>query len=293
MGARRHSAAVSGAKRRSTTASMARRTIASANRDSARRLDRHGHQPEGQRQDAIGSRPSRTRRCSTCCATISSSTAPSSAAGWRNAAPARCWSTARRCAPASRRSGSVGDAEITTLEGLGTLEKPHPLQQAFIDEQAAQCGYCINGMIMTAKALLDRNPHSDRSRRARRRSAGNLCRCGTHNRIVRAVLRAATDDAGGPDMNAPTLTVAAASPPGSAASCSPSRSLRSCARAAARAQLPGSLDTNRMLDAWMRINADGTRDRLHRQGRTGAGHPDRAGADRGRRARSAARRASR
>jgi nicotinate dehydrogenase subunit A len=55
--------------------------------------------------------------------------------------------------------GSVGEAEITTIEGLGTVEKPHPLQQAFMDEQAAQCGYCINGMIMAAKDLLDRNPH--------------------------------------------------------------------------------------------------------------------------------------
>ena len=63
--------------------------------------------------------------------------------------------------------GTLGNAEITTLEGLGTLDKPHPLQQAFIDEQAAQCGYCINGMIMTAKALLDRNPRAERSRGAR------------------------------------------------------------------------------------------------------------------------------
>src|SRR5919206_5397958 len=53
--------------------------------------------------------------------------------------------------------GSLGNAEITTIEGLGTVEKPHPLQQAFIDEQAAQCGYCLNGMVMSAKALLDRN----------------------------------------------------------------------------------------------------------------------------------------
>ena len=86
--------------------------------------------------------------------------------------------------------GTTGDAEITTIEGLGTVEKPHPLQQAFIDTQAAQCGYCINGMIMTAKDLLDQNPHptSDEVHEA---LAGNLCRCGTHTRIVRAVLRAA------------------------------------------------------------------------------------------------------
>jgi nicotinate dehydrogenase subunit A len=84
----------------------------------------------------------------------------------------------------------VGDQEVVTIEGLGTVEKPHPLQQAFIDEQAAQCGYCINGMIMTAKALLDRMPHPTEAD-VRATLAPNLCRCGTHNRIIRAVLRAA------------------------------------------------------------------------------------------------------
>ena len=86
--------------------------------------------------------------------------------------------------------GSIGDAEITTIEGLGTIEKPHPLQKAFIDEQAAQCGYCINGMIMSAKELLDRNPRPT-EQDVRDGLAGNLCRCGTHGRIIRAVLRAA------------------------------------------------------------------------------------------------------
>jgi nicotinate dehydrogenase subunit A len=86
--------------------------------------------------------------------------------------------------------GTVGQSEITTIEGLGTAQKPHPLQQAFIDEQAAQCGYCINGMIMSAKALLDANPHPTDTQ-VRQGLALNLCRCGTHNRIVRAVLRAA------------------------------------------------------------------------------------------------------
>ena len=85
--------------------------------------------------------------------------------------------------------GSVSQAEITTIEGLGDVHHPHPLQQAFIDEQAVQCGYCINGMIMTAKALLDRNPHPSEAE-VREGLALNLCRCGTHNRIVRAVLRA-------------------------------------------------------------------------------------------------------
>ena len=85
---------------------------------------------------------------------------------------------------------AVGTAEVTTIEGLGTIDRPHPLQQAFIAEQAAQCGYCINGMIMAAKELLDRNPHPSEGD-VRTALAGNLCRCGTHNRIIRAVLRAA------------------------------------------------------------------------------------------------------
>jgi nicotinate dehydrogenase subunit A len=86
--------------------------------------------------------------------------------------------------------GQLGDNEVTTIEGLGTLDKPHPLQKAFIDEQAAQCGYCANGMIMTAADLLKRKPQPQEAD-VRAALAGNLCRCGTHNRIVRAVLRAA------------------------------------------------------------------------------------------------------
>ncbi|MBX7276521.1 (2Fe-2S)-binding protein [Pseudomonas sp. ERGC3:05] len=86
-------------------------------------------------------------------------------------------------------SGAAG-REIVTLEGLGTRQAPHPVQQAFIDEQAAQCGYCLNGMIMTAKALLDRNP-SPSETEVRNELSGNLCRCGTHIEILRAVLRAA------------------------------------------------------------------------------------------------------
>ena len=88
--------------------------------------------------------------------------------------------------------GGLGGAAITTLEGLGTLDRPHPLQRAFIGEQAAQCGYCINGMIMTAKALLDRNPRPSEAD-VRQALATNLCRCGTHNRIVSAVMRAASE----------------------------------------------------------------------------------------------------
>ena len=79
---------------------------------------------------------------------------------------------------------------ITTLEGLGTLGKPHPIQQAFIDEQAAQCGYCLSGMIMMTAALLSSNPDPTEDE-IHRELLGNLCRCGTHVEIVRAVQRAA------------------------------------------------------------------------------------------------------
>ncbi|MBX6741198.1 MAG: (2Fe-2S)-binding protein [Acetobacteraceae bacterium] len=85
---------------------------------------------------------------------------------------------------------AVGGGKVVTLEGLGTAEHPHPLQQAFIAEQAAQCAYCINGMIMTAKAFLDQNPRPSRDE-IKQALNDNLCRCGTHMRIVRAVERAA------------------------------------------------------------------------------------------------------
>ncbi|MDQ8727602.1 2Fe-2S iron-sulfur cluster-binding protein [Bradyrhizobium sp. LHD-71] len=86
---------------------------------------------------------------------------------------------------------TIGTSKITTLEGLGTVDNPHPLQKAFIQEQAAQCGYCINGMIMAAKALLDHTPHPSRDD-IKEALDGNLCRCGTHMRIVRAIERAAS-----------------------------------------------------------------------------------------------------
>jgi nicotinate dehydrogenase subunit A len=79
---------------------------------------------------------------------------------------------------------------VTTLEGLGSVSAPHPIQTAFIKEQVPQCGYCTNGMIMAAKELLDRNPRPT-EKDVREALATNLCRCGTHNRIIRAVLRAA------------------------------------------------------------------------------------------------------
>jgi nicotinate dehydrogenase subunit A len=85
---------------------------------------------------------------------------------------------------------AVAGKRITTLEGIGNLDKPHALQRAFIEEQAAQCGYCTSGIIMTAYALLEENPHpTDREIRAA--LDGNICRCGTHVRILRAIKKAA------------------------------------------------------------------------------------------------------
>jgi nicotinate dehydrogenase subunit A len=96
---------------------------------------------------------------------------------------------ARTCSIVLR---DVGGEPIVTLEGLGTMQKPHPLQRAFIDAQAAQCGYCSNGMIMAAKALLDRNPKPS-DEEIKDALADQLCRCGTHNRIVRAVRKVARE----------------------------------------------------------------------------------------------------
>src|SRR6201985_128164 len=89
--------------------------------------------------------------------------------------------------------GSLANAEITTIEGLGTIDKPHPLQKAFIDEQASQCGYCINGMVMKAKELLGEKPHPTDAE-VREALAAQLCRCGTHNRIVAAIVRAGKEN---------------------------------------------------------------------------------------------------
>ena len=87
---------------------------------------------------------------------------------------------------------SVADKDITTVEGLGSVEQPHPLQRAFIAEQALQCGYCVSGILMSAAALLMQNPKpSDAD--VRGALDRNLCRCGSHNRMVRAVLRAAAE----------------------------------------------------------------------------------------------------
>jgi nicotinate dehydrogenase subunit A len=90
---------------------------------------------------------------------------------------------------------SVAGKSIVTVEGLGTPEQPHPLQQAFLDEQAGQCGYCLSGILISAKALLDRNPAPTRAEIAQALD-DNLCRCGSHNRILRAVARAAAQSRG-------------------------------------------------------------------------------------------------
>jgi nicotinate dehydrogenase subunit A len=89
---------------------------------------------------------------------------------------------------------TVAGKTITTIEGLGEGGKLHALQKAFLEEQAAQCGYCANGMIMTAKTLLDKNPRPTEAQ-IRKAMAANFCRCGTHNRIVRAIQRAAKQGA--------------------------------------------------------------------------------------------------
>jgi nicotinate dehydrogenase subunit A len=89
---------------------------------------------------------------------------------------------------------SMQSRDITTLEGLGTIAKPHRLQKAFVEEQAAQCGYCMNGMIMNAKLLLDKNPDPTDAD-IKRALNGTLCRCASHLRVVRAVKRAARERA--------------------------------------------------------------------------------------------------
>ncbi len=85
---------------------------------------------------------------------------------------------------------SVAGQSVTTIEGLGSPERPHPLQAAFIEEQAAQCGYCTAGIIMEAKAFLDRTPRPTEAQ-VKQALDGVLCRCGTHDRVIRAVMRAA------------------------------------------------------------------------------------------------------
>ena len=88
--------------------------------------------------------------------------------------------------------GSVNGADITTLEGLGTIDRPHPIQKAFIEEQAAQCGFCLTGVMLTAKAFVDQNPKADEAA-IQQAMSGVLCRCFTHTRMLRAIKRYARE----------------------------------------------------------------------------------------------------
>lgn len=87
---------------------------------------------------------------------------------------------------------ALAGKRVTTIEGIGSVERPHPLQRLFIEEQAGQCGFCLSGIIMSAKALLDRKPQASDAE-IREALAGNLCRCGTHRRILTAIRRAAAE----------------------------------------------------------------------------------------------------
>ena len=97
----------------------------------------------------------------------------------------------------TRELASAAGRRVTTVEGLSTNGKPHPLQQAFLDEQAGQCGYCLSGILISAAALLERNPKPDRAAIVAALDP-HLCRCGIHNRVIRAVQKAAAAMAGAP-----------------------------------------------------------------------------------------------
>ena len=140
-----------------------------------------------------------------------------------------------------------------TLEGLGSLDKPHPLQRAFIEEQAAQCGYCINGMIMKSKELLDRT-RTRAKQEIRQALAANLCRCGTHNNIIRAVRRAAGEMKDLTERPALTRRQFGKSLAGLVVAFTLAPEL---AWPAEPPRLPGNLGARRRLDAWLRIDPDG------------------------------------
>ena len=129
-----------------------------------------------------------TSRCSGCCATCSASPARSTAAASACARRAPATSTAPRSTRASPRSASAPAAQVTTIEGLADGDTLHPVQQAWIDEDVAQCGFCQPGQIMAAAALLAANPHPTD---ADIDALENVCRCGTYVRIREAIHRAA------------------------------------------------------------------------------------------------------
>jgi nicotinate dehydrogenase subunit A len=125
-----------------------------------------------------------------CCAITSACKAPASVADLVNVGPAPSILTAPLLRSCITPLTTVNEKQkMVTLEGLGSPQKPHPVQKAFIDEQAAQCGYCINGMIMESAAFLTKNKKPSEAD-IKNALANNLCRCGTHARIVRAVKRA-------------------------------------------------------------------------------------------------------
>jgi nicotinate dehydrogenase subunit B len=138
---------------------------------------------------------------------------------------------------------SVQGCDITTIEGLGTADNLHPLQKAFIEEQAAQCGFCTSGIIIAAKALLDRNPHPSDSE-IKAEMSDNLCRCGVYDRILRAIKRAS-----GLSLESPSYTESSGR----------KQELKPVSQHQTQADdLPGSLMWTPDLDSWLRINRDDT-----------------------------------
>ncbi len=129
-------------------------------------------------------------RCSTCYATTPGLHGPKFGCGLGQCGACTVLIDGKAVRSCMTPVRQVAGKSVTTIEGLGTPEKPDALQAAFITEQASQCGYCTNGMVMTAKSLLAQNPKPTLEQ-VKQGLAGNLCRCGTHTRIVRAVLRAA------------------------------------------------------------------------------------------------------
>ena len=123
-----------------------------------------------------------------CSATSCNCADPSSAAASRSAEPARSSLRGQAVRSCVMPVSAVKEQEITTLEGLGTPEKPHAIQQAFIDEGAAQCGFCLSGVILTAKALMDEHPKAS-DEQMREAMSNVLCRCFTHARMMRAIQR--------------------------------------------------------------------------------------------------------
>ena len=145
--------------------------------------------------------PTATPRCSTCCATISASSAPNSAAALEQCGCCMVLVDGKPEKSCGKALSTVAGKAVLTIEGLGTPERPHPLQQAFLDEQAGQCGYCLSGILISAKALLDRNPSPIARARSPRRSttisaaaAAIRASCAPSNAPPRACAREPRDE---------------------------------------------------------------------------------------------------